>query len=109
MRKRFSFRYPKRSDIDDETREVGVGPLNLDVTMARGHGWTEKAIKRTADLIQKIAKRESAYARRRHPERYEDCNCGDKRCKVVVFLGHVDDLGRWTRYKRVRGFNGSAE
>ena len=44
-----------RDGIDAGTRSVAVGPLELDVAMARDHGWSEKRIRAVAREIQAIA------------------------------------------------------
>ena len=59
-------------DIDEETRSVGWGCLELDVEMARSHGWSEKQIRRAHDVLQALARKEGAIARRRRPELYKD-------------------------------------
>lgn len=54
--------------LDSEIQSFGVGPLNLDVSLARLHGWSEKQIARVADAIGKLARKEGSIAERRHPE-----------------------------------------
>lgn len=41
-----------RRGINEETRTIGVGCVQLDVEMARHHGWTEADIKLTWETIQ---------------------------------------------------------
>lgn len=61
---------PKRSMINEETTDIGTGPVKLRVTVARAHGWTDAQIESAWDQISKIVKRGWSIAQRRHPERY---------------------------------------
>jgi hypothetical protein len=81
--------WPKRRPIDDETREVSWGCLSLNVSLARGHGWSEKQLDRVHDQLAKIAKKESRIAGKAHPERFEDEH------GVSVFVGEIDLWGNW--------------
>lgn len=56
--------------IDEDTLEIGQGPLNLDVAMARAHGWTEEQIARTWETLQALADLEGGAAQERCPHLY---------------------------------------
>lgn len=63
----------RRPWIDEETQSASVGPLSLDVTMARGHGWSEKQIERVAEQIRVLSRRNGAISHRRGP--VKGCPC----------------------------------
>lgn len=67
--------------VSPETSEVSMGPISLDVDMARGHGWTEGQIERAWFVLQAVAKAEGEVAGLRHPELYKTED------GVTVFVG----------------------
>lgn len=69
------------ADVSIPTHSFGVGPISLDVQMAREHGWSDKQLLRAMDKIEDLSKKESRIAVRRHPERYARMN------GVLVFQG----------------------
>lgn len=60
---------------------ASMGPVSLNVGMAQAHGWSDKALERAWKALEAVARRESGYARRRHPERYKKIG------GVVVYIG----------------------
>lgn len=81
--------------IDEETRSVGFGPVELNVEMARLHGWSEEGIRRAYDVLQACARKESIYARRAHPYKYFTAPDG-----TVIFVGDFTPAAR-RRIERV--------
>lgn len=67
FRKRRAAFMRKRRWIDEETHSTGVGPLSLDVAMARRHGWSEKQINRVAEQIGVLSRRNAAISHRNGP------------------------------------------
>lgn len=67
--------------INADTLECCVGPIMLDVRMAREHGWTEAELTEAANALQEISLRYARRAQRRHPDWYE------RDGKNVVFVG----------------------
>ena len=63
----------KRPFIPPDADSHGVGPLGLDIKMARGHGWTQKQIERVAKAIGTISRREGAISHRKG--RVPGCPC----------------------------------
>lgn len=59
--------------INDTTTTIGVGPIELDVEMARIAGWSQAAIERAAKEIRKLSRRENALAHRNGP--VASCRC----------------------------------
>lgn len=91
----------KRPAIDEETREVHFGPVGLDCSLARAHGYSEKQLERMHDAIKRLVTKESAIARRRYPERNHDED------GTWIFLGpccKCDGFGRGPRSEDPKGF-----
>ena len=69
------------------TRSLGssasMGPVSLDVSMAKAHGWSDAALARAWAALEAVARRESGYARRRYPDRYKKVG------GVVVYIGSL--------------------
>lgn len=61
---------PERPIVSENTTDWGVGPVGLNVDMARRHGWTEKQINRAAEELRRISRKEGGIAQRRHPDWY---------------------------------------
>lgn len=66
-----------RRGINDETRSIGLGCIDLDVEMARAHGWTEADIKTTWETISAAVRSTSAQVARRagHTRQCLVCEC----------------------------------
>lgn len=77
--------FVKRKDgkrgIDEETREASCGPLSLNVSLARAHGYSQKQIDRMFETVSRLAKKESGISTRRFPDR------NAKQLGTVIFLG----------------------
>lgn len=89
-----------RSGINEETSEFGVGPLNLDVKMARRHGWSEEAIEYVAKLIGDVSQREATVSHWAGP--VKGCPCIS--CDLAVPLDELDDgnlldRSRWASFE----------
>lgn len=61
-----------RPEIDEETRAIGRGPLQFDVTLARAHGWSEKSIAKVWEALKAAARPAEAGAFRARRERYNE-------------------------------------
>lgn len=59
--------------VNASTHSWGVGPVQLDVDMARTQGWSEAAIERTCDKLTTISRREGSIAHRNGP--VPTCRC----------------------------------
>jgi hypothetical protein len=88
------FKLPKlkkfvRPFINEGTRSIGTGPLNFDVTVARAHGWSDKAIERVYKKMAAMINVEWSRAQRKYPERYRRMKAnGD-----VLFVGAIGTPG----------------
>lgn len=58
---------------------AGVGPVSLDVAMARQHGWSIQQIDRALDELGKISRRYGDLAHRRGPVAGCPCETCDRR------------------------------
>lgn len=67
---------------NSETSVIGVGPVSLDVAMAREHGWSEQQIERSWAALESVSLAESEISRLRRPELFEDDGDGNE-----VFVG----------------------
>ena len=88
-------RFPKKPYVPEDAHSFGVGPLQLDVLMARRHGWTWAAIYRTAKKIGAISRREAAIAHRKG--QVQDCPCVV--CDQGVRLDELPERYRGARKK----------
>lgn len=83
--------------VDKDTRAASIGPVTLNVAMARRHGWSEEAINRAVKEIGRISRTESSIAHRRGP--VKGCPC--VYCDFTVPLKHLELLDqripRWRR------------
>lgn len=71
--------------VNDETSDIGMGPVSFDVAMARKHGWSKEQIERAWSVFEALAKAEGEIARLNRPELFEDE--GDDE----VFVGDLED------------------
>jgi hypothetical protein len=63
--------------INSETRSFGIGPVVLDVEMARAQGWSEKIIQQAAFAIGAISREANYQAAlsKGHTHRCPVCEC----------------------------------
>jgi hypothetical protein len=59
-----------RFTVGEQTREVGMGPLNFDVEMAKRHGWTSKQIEAAWEKLAKVYLAYSHVVTRKNPALY---------------------------------------
>ena len=52
-------------DVPDTTNSIGMGPINLDVDMARSHGWSEDQIKDAWAILRYVSLAEGERAERK--------------------------------------------
>lgn len=71
----------KRPAIKSETNEIGCGPVNLNVDLARRFGWSEKALNRAWANLAKISRREASLSHRNGPVKGCPCITCDLRVK----------------------------
>jgi hypothetical protein len=71
-------------DVPEDTQEIGMGPVNLDASMARRHGWSEQQIRRAWEVLRMVAQAEGEIAQANHPHLYKDEH------GVSVFVGDDD-------------------
>jgi hypothetical protein len=96
-RKRKVSKAKPRPFINDETYAASWGPLEIDVEMARAHGWSERSIAACYDVLCAEGKRRGAAGRRAHPERYEKNGQGMFKSDAFphgFMHGLVDEKGR---------------
>ena len=67
----------RRELIDEDTRAIAVGCIQLDVEMARAHGWTERDIAETWENVSLIVRsmNRSVAARVGHTRQCDTCEC----------------------------------
>ena len=68
--------------VNDETSNIGVGPVDLDVDMARRHGWSEEQIERAFETLKYVSRVEGTIAELNHPELFEEDEWGNS-----IFVG----------------------
>lgn len=86
-------KWPKQPYIRPTATNHGVGPLDLDLEMARRQGWSEAQLERTAKAIGTLSRREAAIAHRKGP--VPGCPC-----VVCDFSIKLEDLPN--EYKKAR-------
>lgn len=88
---------PRRPFIRETTEEIACGPVELDVKMARRHGWSERAIERAWKALSAISKREGGLAHRRGPVAGCPCIVCDPRVSNQELQGAVHSIPSWRR------------
>jgi hypothetical protein len=83
--------------IDEDTCEIGNGPVNFDVKLARQWGMSERVILNTWNKIAALVDRASSAAVRAHPERWRR-DQGD----ALVYVGPTPDQPAFTRAEKKR-------
>ena len=69
-------------EFDKDTGAIGKGPVDIDVDMARNHGWTDQQIERAWAVIEAVAEAEGQIAQANNPELYRTTEDGD-----VLYVG----------------------
>lgn len=59
-------------EINEDTYEIGRGPVYLDVRMARAHGWSEPQIRRAWEALRAISQAEGEIAEANNPHLYTE-------------------------------------
>ena len=85
--------------VHPDTTSHGVGPLDLDVAMARRHGWSEKAIERTVKAIGEMSRRESGLAHRNGIVPGCPCVCCDLSIPISALPDEYGAMARRIREK----------
>lgn len=67
--------------INEETQSTAVGPISLDVAMARRHGWSEKQIERVAKRLGAISRFNKTLSHRKGPVKFCPCVVCDPKVK----------------------------
>lgn len=86
--------------IKPDTQSYGVGPLSLDVAMARRHGWTEEMLEGAADEIAKLSRSKGMEAQSKNPHLFYRAPDG-----TDIFVGDLSVEARIeivTEYERGR-------
>jgi len=58
--------------VNDETSEIGMGPVNLNIAMARDHGWSKEQIERAWSVLEAVSMSEGEIAKLRSHVSGED-------------------------------------
>lgn len=83
-----------------EVTSFGVGPISLDIEMARRHGWSETLIKRTQEFIGAIARDANRETHFNGP--VDGCPCcvcdaSTPTDKLIDCDGYLDTRLNWER------------
>lgn len=64
--------------VGSDTYEISHGPISLDATMARNHGWTENQIERAFETLKYVSRVEGTIAELNNPHLFTADEWGNK-------------------------------